>query len=123
MASKQPLTVVWIPDFPIEWLPDLPEALRALPKRHPATWLMVLLSEFEKNPDLRVHVILLRHRLPGDFTFERNGVTFHILKCPPWLRLGTVFWADTLLIRRACKRIRPDLIHAWGMEKGAGLIG
>jgi len=97
--------------------------LRALPRRHPATWQMVLLSEFEKNPDLSLHIILLRHRLNADFTFERNGVVFHILKCPVWLRLVTVFWADTILIRRLCQRIKPDLVHAWGMEKGAGLIG
>jgi glycosyltransferase involved in cell wall biosynthesis len=119
---KKPLTVAWISDFPVEWLPDLPEPLRALPRRHPATWAMVLLSEFEKNPALRVHVILLRHRIERDFSFERHGTIFHILKAPVWLRLGSVFWADTFLIRRVCKGIEPDLVHAWGMEKGAGLI-
>jgi hypothetical protein len=43
------LTVAWISDFPVEWLPDIPEPLRALPRHHPATWPLVLLSEFEKN--------------------------------------------------------------------------
>jgi glycosyltransferase involved in cell wall biosynthesis len=45
------------------------------------------------------------------------------LKAPPWLRVGSLFWADTLLFRRACREIKPDLVHAWGMELGAGLIG
>jgi glycosyltransferase involved in cell wall biosynthesis len=119
---KKPLTVAWISDFPIEWLPDLPSPLRNLPRRHPATWEMVLLEEFEKNPALRVHVIALRYRIERDFSFQRQGTVYHILKAPVWLRLGSLFWLDTLLIRRVLRRIKPDLVHAWGMEKGAPLI-
>ena len=119
---KKPLSVAWISDFPVEWLPEIPEPLRALPKRHPATWQMVLLSEFEKNPELRVHVVLLRRRIRRDFSFERNGIVFHVLKAYAWLRLGSLFWADTLLIRRVCRQIQPDLVHAWGAEKGAATI-
>jgi glycosyltransferase involved in cell wall biosynthesis len=122
MVNK-PLTVAWISDFPVEWLPNLPAQLQALPRRHPATWQIVLLSEFEKKPDLRLHIILLRGRIGADFSFERNGVVFHVLKAPPWLRLGTLFWMDTRLIERVCNRINPDLVHAWGFEKGAALIG
>jgi glycosyltransferase involved in cell wall biosynthesis len=121
-VAHKPLTVAWISDFPVEWLPEPPEALRASPRRHPATWQMVLLSEFEKDPALRVHVILLRSEPERAFQFERNGAVFHVLKAPPWLRLGSLFWADTLLIGRVCRRIQPDLVHAWGMEKGAPLV-
>jgi glycosyltransferase involved in cell wall biosynthesis len=119
---KKPLTVAWISDFPVEWLPDIPEPLRNLPKRHPATWQMVLLSEFEKNPDLRVHVVLLRRRIQRDFSFERNGTAFHVLKAYAWLRLASLFGVDTLLIRRLCRQIQPELVHAWGAEKGAATI-
>ena len=103
-------------------MPDLPEPLRALPRRHPATWEMVLLSEFEKDPGIKVHVILLRGRLAADFSFERNGTVFHVLKASTWLRPSSLFWTDTLKIRKVCKRIQPDLVHAWGIEKGAALI-
>jgi len=120
--GNKPLTVAWISDFPVEWIADQPPELRDSPKRHPATWQMVLLSEFEKDPGLRLHVILLRHRIERSFSFERSGVVFHVLKAPPWVRLASVFWADTLLIRRLCRQLRPDLVHAWGMEKGAPLI-
>jgi glycosyltransferase involved in cell wall biosynthesis len=119
---NKPLTVAWISDFPVEWLAEVPEPLRALPRRHPATWQMVLLSEFQRNPDLRLHVLLMRQRIERSFSFEQNGVTFHVLKAPPWLRVASVFWLDTVLLRRACRRIRPGLVHAWGMEKGAPLI-
>ena len=83
---------------------------------------MVLLSEFERNPAIRIHVIVLRGPIARDFSFERNGTVFHVLKATGKRRLATFFWLDTLLIRRECQRIQPDLVHAWGSEKGAGLI-
>jgi len=119
---KNPLTVAWISDFPAEWLPDLPEPLRALPRQHPATWQLVLLSEFKKNPSVRVHVILMRRRIARSFVFERNGTVFHVLKAPASLRLASLFWLDTYLIRNVCKSIKPDLVHAWGSERGAVLV-
>jgi len=119
---KNPLTVAWISEFAVEWLPDLPEPLRALPRRHPATWQKVLLSEFEKNPALRVHVILMRRRIARSVSFERNGTVFHVLKAPAGLRVLSLFWLDTCLIRGVCKRIKPDLIHAWGSERGAAWV-
>jgi glycosyltransferase involved in cell wall biosynthesis len=116
------LTVAWVSDFPVEWLPEVPEQLRGSPRRQPATWQMTLLGEFQKDPGLRLHVFLLRHRLERGFSFEWNGTNFHVLKAPPWLRLGSVFWVDTLLMRGRIRRLRPDLVHAWGMELGAPLI-
>ncbi len=119
---KSPLTVAWISDFPIEWLSDIPETVQALPRRVPATWQLVLLNEFEKNPAIRTHVILMRGPIAQDFSFERNGTVFHVLKAKGKRRLATFYWLDTLLIRRVCQRIQPDLVHAWGSEKASGLI-
>jgi glycosyltransferase involved in cell wall biosynthesis len=119
---RKPLSAAWVSDFPVEWLPDVPEPLKFLPRRHPATWQIVLLSEFEKDPSLRTHVILLRQHIERSLSIERDGVTFHVLKAPVWLRVASVFWADTLLIRKSLRKIKPDLVHAWGIEKGAGLI-
>ena len=119
---KNALTVAWISDFPVEWLPEIPEPLRKLPRRHPATWQIVLLSEFERNPRLRLHIILLRQRIAASLSFERRDVVFHVLKAPAFMRLGSLFWADTFLIRRVCRGIAPDLVHAWGIEKGAAMI-
>jgi glycosyltransferase involved in cell wall biosynthesis len=121
-STTNPLTVAWISNFPIEWLPDIPECLQSLPREHPGTWQMVLLSEFEQNPLLRLHVIILRKNIARSFSFQRNGVTFHLLKYRGGTRASTLFWADTLLIRRALRQIKPDLVHAWGSEQGAGLV-
>jgi glycosyltransferase involved in cell wall biosynthesis len=122
MPLKQPLTVAWISDFPVEWLSDIPEVLSRLPRRHPATWQMVLLEEFQRNPALKLHVILFRGPIEKDLSFVRNGVTFHVLKASGRMRLASFFWLDTLRIRSLCRQLRPDLVHAWGSEKGSGLI-
>ena len=95
-----PITVAWISDFPVEWLSDLPAEVRSLPRQHPGTWQMVLLAEMEKNPALRIHIIVLRKQLVQDFSFERNGVVFHLIKTPGGLRAASMFWLDTILIRR-----------------------
>ena len=122
MPLKQPPTVAWISDFPVEWLSDIPEALAQLPRRHPATWQIVLLEEFEKNPALNLHVILFRGPIERDISFQRNGVTFHVLKASGKVRLASFFWLDTWRIRRLCRALKPDLVHAWGSEKGSGLV-
>ena len=119
---QKPLKVAWISDFPVEWLSDLPAEVRSLPRQHPGTWQMVLLSELERNPAIRVHVIILRKQLARDFTFKRNGVVFHLIKTPGGLRALSLFWLDTILIRRQLKSIQPDLVHAWGSERGAALV-
>jgi glycosyltransferase involved in cell wall biosynthesis len=120
--SSKPLTVAWISDFPVEWMPEAPDPIRHLPKRHPATWMRVLLDEYHAQPDLKVHVFVLRNNVPEDLSFERNRVMFHVLKTVRGLRAPSFFWADTIRLRRALKAIRPDLVHAWGTERGAALV-
>ncbi len=116
------MTVAWISFFPIEWLPDIPEELRRLPRMHPATWQRVLLAELEKIPSLHLHVIVLRKQFARDYTFERNGVVFHLLKTRAGMRAPSLFWHDTLLVKRVLRNIRPDVVHAWGTENGAALV-
>jgi glycosyltransferase involved in cell wall biosynthesis len=120
--KRPPLIVAWISNFPLEWLPDLPRELAHLPREHPATWQLVLLREFEGRSDLRLHILLLRKNIAADVTFERGAVTFHVLKVPRASRAPSFFWVDTLLLRRRLKQIQPDIVHAWGTERGAGLI-
>ncbi len=117
-----PLKVAWISFFPIEWLPDLPKELRHLPRQHPATWQRVLLEEFQTQPQLRVEVIVVRKHFPRHFSFERGNIRFHCLKVPAGARALTLFWWETILIRRRLHCIGPDLVHAWGSERGAALV-
>jgi glycosyltransferase involved in cell wall biosynthesis len=120
--AQRPLTVAWFSYFPVEWLPGVPDAVARLPRQHPASWQRVLLTELEPQPDLRLHILVLRKVFPRDGTFERNGVTFHLVKTPGGTRAPSLFWVDTLLIRRVLRRIKPDVVHAWGTEQGAALV-
>ena len=119
---SRPLTVAWFSYFPVEWLPDLPAALRPLPRQHPAPWQRVLLEELQLSGLFRLHVLILGKQFPEDLTFERNGVAFHCLRTWGGLRAPSLFWYDTLLIRRALKGVAPDLVHAWGTENGAAAV-
>lgn len=121
--SPRPVRVAWISDYPIEWLPNLPELVRALPRQHPASWQRVLLDEFQAHPgEVRVDVFALRSRIRHSMSFAVGGTTFHVLKAPRSLRLGSLFWIDVLLLRKRLAKIKPDLVHAWGNERGAGLV-
>ena len=122
VMDNHPLTVAWVSYFPLEWLPDPPEPIRLLPKRHPATWQRVLVDELKNRPGLKLHVIDLRNQLREDVTFEWDGVTFHGLKVPPLCRAPSLFWVDTFRIRRKLRQNNPDVVHAWGNEQGAALV-
>jgi glycosyltransferase involved in cell wall biosynthesis len=119
---KRPLKVAWISVFPIEWLSEIPEPLRLLPREHPAPWLQVLLGELEQAPEVKLHVFSVRKHFQRSCRFERRGVTFHCVKVPGGLRAPSLFWWETLLLRRALKEVQPDLVHAWGTERGAALV-
>lgn len=116
------MRVAWFSYFPVEWLPDGPEFLRSLPKQHPATWQRVLLSELQEVPGLELHVLVLRRNFERNCSFQYHGVTFHLIKTIPGWRTLSLFWLDTLLIKRKLEQIKPDVVHAWGTEYAAALI-
>lgn len=120
--TNRPLTVAWLSYFPVEWLSDVPEPVTRLPRQHPGSWQRVLLNELENSPGLRLHIVVVRKQFEQDLTFERHGVTFHLLKAPGGLRATSLFWLDTVLIRRVLRKIKPDVVHAWGTEQGAALV-
>jgi len=116
------LRVAWISFFPVEWLPEVPPEVKALPRLHPATWQRVLLGELNQVPNLELHIIAVRKQFPRNLSFSCEGTRFYCLKVPAGLRTLSLFWWDTLLIRRCLKGIAPDIVHAWGTERGAALV-
>jgi glycosyltransferase involved in cell wall biosynthesis len=122
-VELHPKTVAWFSYFPVEWLPDAPAEVKDLPRFHPASWQRVLLESLENLvPDLRLHVVVLRKQFPRSFQFRRRNVTFHLIRTPGRLRATSLFWVDTILIRRVLKQMAPDVVHAWGTEQGAALV-
>jgi len=121
--SVGPLTIAWFSFFPVEWLPDAPDQVPQLPRQHPASWQRVLLESLEKlHPELRIHIVVLRKQFSRDMTFTRRNVTFHLLHTPGGCRASSLFWLDTLRIRKVLRRVQPDVVHAWGAEQGAALV-
>jgi glycosyltransferase involved in cell wall biosynthesis len=116
------MRVAWISEYPVEWAESAPDNIRAMPKQHPATWLRVLAREFSKRNDIELHAVAVRTKAPSSATFKADGINVHVVKVPPFSRSATLYWADTVAISRLFKSIRPDLVHAWGSEKGAGLV-
>lgn len=119
---ERPIKVAWFSYFPVEWLPGVPEEVSQLPRQHAASWQRVLLNELETDPGLKLHIIVLRKLFARNLTFERNGVTFHLVKTFGGTRAPSLFWADTVLIGRVLRRVQPDVVHAWGTEHGAALV-
>jgi glycosyltransferase involved in cell wall biosynthesis len=119
---ERPLTVAWISFFPVEWLPDAPEALRLIPRRHPAPWQRILVDEFSSERGLNLHIFAVRSHYPRACTFTRGNATFHCVKLPRGMRTLTLFWWETLQIRRALGKLKPDLVQAWGTERGAAVV-
>jgi hypothetical protein len=123
VPSPQPtLKVAWISDFPVEWLAEAPEPVRQWPRRHPAMWMRVFLEELRGDGRVEPHVLVLRKEAAHDFEFSASGATFHILRTRGLTRAPSLFWTDTWLIRRQLRQLRPDLVHAWGAERGAALV-
>ncbi len=82
----------------------------------------VLLTEFKKFQTMDLHILALRKGIPGDIHFSQDGVKFHVLKVLGGTRATSFFWVDTLRLGRILRQIQPDLVHAWGSERGAMLV-
>lgn len=122
ILSGRPIRVAWISDFPIEWMPEAPEEVRSLSRAHPATWQLVLQGELEKNESVELHICVLRKNVPRDLEYRVGRTTFHICKVPSGLRAPSLFWTDNIVLNRQLKLLKPDLVHAWGTERGAAMV-
>ncbi len=120
--AERPLKVAWISFFPVEWLPEVPDEISRLPRLHPATWQRVLLEEFLPVPNLKLHVSSVKKHFARNLDFDWKGATFHCLKVPGGMRALSLFWWETFQLRRVLRRVQPDLVHAWGTERGAALV-
>lgn len=116
------MRIAWISEYPIEWMNDAPDEIRKLPKHHPATWLRVLSAEFSSCAGIDLHVIALRNNIKENHSFVVDRVTFHVLKVPRYFRTPSFFLVDTWVIKKKLREIQPDMVHAWGSERGAALV-
>lgn len=120
--NDKPLKIMWISNFPVEWLDAPPPAVAGMPKGHPTTWQRVLWNELRNEPRFEFYIVTLSKHAPCDLTWTVGNTTFHLLKTRGGLRSTSYFWYDTRLLSQLVRRWQPSVVHAWGTERGAGLV-
>lgn len=81
------------------------------------TWLPQLAESFARYPEFEIHWVILDRKGNPPATFHAHGQTFHRLQGSSFsldLALGNLPTRRTL--RRFLRRLKPDLVHAWGTE-------
>lgn len=96
-----------------------------------APWVSNLISEFEKRPEIELHVISPMHGLKRfSYEFSRNSIMYHFFKPDiPLLNIQlseyfddmprlakSLLYVNRFIITRFIKKIKPDLINLIGTE-------
>jgi len=117
MAAR-PLTVAWFSYFPVEWLSGVPEPVSAVAALASSLMAARVAGRARARPRPAPARHCAAEIFERDLVFERKGVTFHLVKTPGGLRAPSLFWVDTILIRRVLRAAKPDVVHAWGRSRG-----
>jgi len=82
------------------------------------TWLPQLALSFESMPDLKIHWIVLDRKERKAGTTVAHGHTFHRIPGMKFsLDVALGYLPTRIAVRKALKRIQPDIVHAWGTER------
>lgn len=93
-------------------------------KGHYATWLPSLCDAFEHQNNFEIHWITLYPNLKKADEFNAKNQFFHVLpRTKKTIGLYSLYLYERRLIKQCIKRIKPDLVHAWGNEDCYGLAG
>lgn len=84
---------------------------------HSATWLAALFDMLEELDDYEIHWVVFHQGSHRRRVFESKGQIFHVLPAYTMkYAQKTHFLHSRWQMRRELKRIKPDLVHAWGTE-------
>lgn len=110
--SSRPRIAILSAFQPCEADPNFPK-----PDGHYAVWLSSLFHAFEQQEEYEIHWVTLNKAVTSVQLIEAKGQFVHVL--PRGSRtLGqlTLYLRERWAIARELKRIKPDLVHAWGTE-------
>lgn len=124
MESKK-LKVVWLCYFSNQHVQEILKPKK--PGREFAPWISSMISLFENDESIELHIVSQHDGINRSKTFMRNGIKYHFFN--PDLpiigrHLSGLFWFDVrtdflitkLNIDRIVKKIKPDIIHMHGAE-------
>lgn len=107
-------TIALLADYPVH------ELCTEIPQRgwYTSVWLVSLFEAFQKETDFDIHWITFHRKVHRRKVFRAGGQTFHVL---PALLPGNIsqrlhYLPDKWQVERELRKIRPDIVHAWGTE-------
>lgn len=116
--EKKRQTIAILCNFPLSYIEDNANE----PSKYHCVWLIVLHKILQLQNQYDIHWVVLNKSIKKPFIKVLDGQTFHLL---PKARLTIGHWTrfvyDRLWIQRELKKIKPDLVHAWGTEDCYGL--
>ncbi|MBC7981249.1 MAG: glycosyltransferase family 4 protein [Armatimonadetes bacterium] len=81
------------------------------------TWLPQLALEFQEHHDLEIHWLVLDRTIRRTVVFEALGQWFHRVPSVKFsVDLALNYLPARFGLGREVRRIRPDVVHAWGAE-------
>ena len=126
------MKILWLCQYPIKLL--IPE-LQIIRNKdsHSSSWIVNLSKALGNEDYIELHILTSSAHIPFTQTIKKLGITFHVVKYSlPFFRRGfpEIFPYDSLtwyhgFINKGLKiikEIKPDLIHAHGIEKGFSLL-
>lgn len=81
------------------------------------TWLPQLALAFENDPDLEIHWVVLDRTIRWTVVVKALGQFFHRVPAVRFsVDLALSYLPARFVLGREIRRIRPDVVHAWGAE-------
>jgi glycosyltransferase involved in cell wall biosynthesis len=81
------------------------------------TWLPQLALAFQDFPDLDIHWVILDRTIRRTVVIEALGQHFHRVPAVKFsIDLALNYLPARFVLGREIRRIRPDVVHAWGTE-------
>lgn len=87
-------------------------------------WIFALFHVLEKQEQYEIHWITLKKYVSSHTVRKWHNQTIHILPAPSLaLGLFTKHFLAVRKIQHLLRRLRPDLVHAWGIELAYAMAG
>lgn len=110
--SARPRIAILADFQPSEADPSFPK-----PSGHYAVWLSSLFHTFENQNEYEIHWVTLNKGVTSPGIIEAKGQFVHVIpRGSRTLGQFTLYLRERLSVAREIKRIKPDLVHAWGTE-------
>lgn len=119
MSPSRPRIALLAAFQPSEADPNFPE-----PVGHYAVWLSALYHALAEQNQYEIHWVTLSKLVKKPRLIEDKGQFIHVLpRASRTLGQFTLYAHDRWIVARELKRVKPDLVHAWGTEDCYALCG